>query len=290
MEYQLDNGCLRLLVSSCGAQMQAIEKDGAQYLWDGNEEYWPERAPLLFPFVGRFTEGKYRLDGQEYEMDIHGFARKLPFQVTEQTKEKISLELRDSQETFASYPYHFILQVSYTLQKNKIGIEYQVQNLTDKTMYFGIGGHPGFRVPLENGLDFEDYYLEFAKECRPERVGHTKACFLSGVNEEFPLEDGRILRLSHDLFDDDAIVLAHMADEVALKSDKGSRQVRVAYPDLPYLGLWHVPNTDAPYVCIEPWTSLPSRQGVVEDFQYKSDLIRLWPGRSYVNLWSITIE
>ena len=61
MEYQLDNGCLRLLVSSCGAQMQAIEKDGAQYLWDGNEEYWPERAPLLFPFVGRFTEGKYRL-------------------------------------------------------------------------------------------------------------------------------------------------------------------------------------------------------------------------------------
>lgn len=177
MEYQLDNGCLRLLVSSCGAQMQAIEKDGAQYLWDGNEEYWPERAPLLFPFVGRFTEGKYRLDGQEYEMDIHGFARKLPFQVTEQTKEKISLELRDSQETYASYPYHFVLQVSYTLQKNKIGIEYQVRNLSDKTMYFGIGGHPGFRVPLENGLDFEDYYLEFAKECRPERVGHTKACF-----------------------------------------------------------------------------------------------------------------
>ena len=60
MEYQLDNGCLRLLVASCGAQIQAIEKDGAQYLWDGDEEYWPERAPLLFPFVGRFTEGKYR--------------------------------------------------------------------------------------------------------------------------------------------------------------------------------------------------------------------------------------
>ena len=51
MEYQLDNGCLRLLVASCGAQIQAIEKDGAQYLWDGDEEYWPERAPLLFPFV-----------------------------------------------------------------------------------------------------------------------------------------------------------------------------------------------------------------------------------------------
>lgn len=25
------------------------------------------------------------------------------------------------------------------------------------------------------------------------------------------------------------------------------------------------PKTDAPYVCVEPWTSLPSRQDVVEE-------------------------
>ena len=290
MEYQLDNGCIRLSLSSCGAQMQSVVKEGVQYLWNGNEEFWPERAPLLFPFVGRFTEGKYLLDGKAYEMDIHGFARKLPFQVTEQDQKKIVFELRDSQETYAAYPFKFVLQVSYTLEENVIGIEYQVRNLSDKMMYFGIGGHPGFNVPLEEGLDFADYYLEFARECRPDRVGHTKDCFLSGTNQELVLEEGKILRLSHDMFDDDAIVLQHMADEVVLKTDKGSRKIKVTYPDNCYLGLWHAPKTRAPYICIEPWTSLPSRQGIVEELRYKSDLIRLWPGKTYANRWSITIE
>ena len=58
---------------------------------------------------------------------------------------------------------------------------------------------------------------------------------------------------------------------------------------MPYLGMWHVPNTDAPYLCIEPWSSLPARQNVVEDFACKSDLIQLGPGKTYINTWSITI-
>ena len=92
------------------------------------------------------------------------------------------------------------------------------------------------------------------------------------------------------MFDDDAIVLQHVSDEVTLKSDKGSRQVTVSYPNLPFLGLWHAPKTEAPYICIEPWTSLPSRQDVVEEFRYKYDLIRLDAEDMYENTWSITIE
>jgi galactose mutarotase-like enzyme len=77
---------------------------------------------------------------------------------------------------------------------------------------------------------------------------------------------------------------------VTLKSDKGKRKVTVSYPELPYLGLWHAPGVEAPYLCIEPWASLPSRQDIIEEFRYKSDLIRLSPGREYVNKWGITIE
>lgn len=157
-------------------------------------------------------------------------------------------------------------------------------------MYFGIGGHPGFRVPLEDDLDFEDYFLEFHTACRPDRVGHTDACFLSGENTEFPLQNGKILPLYHGMFDDDAVVLQNMSDCVTLKSQKGSRQVTVSYPDLPYLGLWHAPKTEAPYLCIEPWTSLPSRQDIVEEFRCKSDLIRLKGGKVYENCWSIFIS
>ena len=51
----------------------------------------------------------------------------------------------------------------------------------------------------------------------------------------------------------------------------GVSKVTVSYPDFRYLGFWHKPKTDAPYVCVEPWTSLPSREGIVEDLSLQSD-------------------
>ena len=42
-----------------------------------------------------------------------------------------------------------------------------------------------------------------------------------------------------------------------------------------YLGIWHIPFKEANYICIEPWTSLPSRQNVIIDIECKSDLIKI---------------
>ena len=290
MDYQLCNDELCLTISDMGAEMQSVKKDGTEYLWNGDEKYWPERAPLLFPFVGRFTDGRYLLGGREYEMNIHGFARHMVYEAARKADNEIAFCLHDTEETYGMYPYHFELQVIYRLERNKIVITYDVRNRSEEVMYFGIGGHPGFALPFDEGLKFEDYYLEFTGKSRPMRVGHTPSCFLSGKDEEFPLESQKVLKLSNQMFDDDAIVLREVADEVVLKSDKGNRKVTVSYPGLPFLGLWHAPKTDAPYICIEPWTSLPSRQDIVEEFRYKSDLVRLAPGGTYQNSWSITID
>lgn len=285
MECQICNEFLTLTVSSIGAEMQSLQYEGIEYLWNGDAAFWTERSPILFPYIGRLTNGKYRLNQKAYEMDIHGFARKLPYETVFVDKDRITLRLSDNEETFRAYPYHFHLDISYTLSDHTVWIAFQVKNLSAETMYFGIGGHPGFALPLEEGLSFSDYFLEFGGACRPERVGHTDHCFLSGKDTAFLLHDDKYLPLSHDLFDEDAIVLRHMADEVTLKSYKGRRMVTVSYPSLPYLGLWHAPKTTAPYLCIEPWTSLPSRQDIVEEFRYKSDLIRLEKGKDYINTW-----
>lgn len=105
----------------------------------------------------------------------------------------------------------------------------------------------------------------------------------------FSFEDGVKLPLSHDMFDDDAIVLTDMANSVVLSSEQGRKGIRVSYPNMSYLGIWHMPKTDAPYVCIEPWSSLPSRKGVIEDLETQPGLVALESGCEYDNRWSIEL-
>ena len=126
------------------------------------------------------------------------------------------------------------------------------------------------------------------KLARKKRVADSGA--VTPGQERFRLQDNRRLRLSHGLFDHDAIVLHSMVKTVTLKTETGRRSVRVSYPDFRYLGFWHKPNTDAPYVCIEPWTSLPSREGIIENLALQSDLLFLDPGRQYRTAWWIEIS
>ena len=54
-----------------------------------------------------------------------------------------------------------------------------------------------------------------------------------------------------------------------------------AFDDFPIFGLWHWPKREAPYVCLEAWTSLPSRKGVIEDLATQPDLVKLAPGGTW---------
>lgn len=267
----------------------AANEQGVEYLWQGDPKYWTDKAPNLFPYIARMTNKHYILDGQEYEMDIHGFAKNSLFEAVYVKDNAVTLRLKDNEETYKQYPYHFLMDITYSLQGSKLDIVFHVENKDTKVMYFGIGGHPGFNVPMESGLCFEDYYLEFTKECQPERVSFSADCFVEGEPVSFPLEAGKVLPLHHDMFDEDAIILTDMDSQVTLKSDKGSKAVRVTYPDMKYLGFWHRPHTDAPYVCIEPWSSLPSRKGIVEDLATQPGLMKLEAGAEYNNTWSIEI-
>ena len=49
---QLKNEKLTVEISSHGAELQSIRNaEGREYLWQGDEKYWPRRSPLLFPIV-----------------------------------------------------------------------------------------------------------------------------------------------------------------------------------------------------------------------------------------------
>src|SRR5690606_13639070 len=78
--------------------------------------------------------------------------------------EKASFTLKSNEETLKSYPFDFMLRISYELKGNAVFVTYEVENTGNQTMYFSIGTHPAFNVPLVDGTSYEDYYLEFEQE------------------------------------------------------------------------------------------------------------------------------
>lgn len=287
MLISLQNEALSVDIETLGGELRSIRGGGTEYLWQGDPAYWSGCAINLFPFIARLTQNKYLYNGREYGMGIHGFWRNREMAVEDRTASACTLLLRDDEETRAAYPFPFELRVQYRLEENRLSVIFLVKNTGAHTMYFGIGGHPGFNVPLEEGLSFEEYCLVFDAPPAPRRVGFTPACYLTGESAPFPLELGHTLPLRHSLFDDDAIVLQDAGGAVVLKSEKGARYVRVECPQMPYLGFWHTPNSDAPFVCVEPWSSLPSRQDVIEELTQKEDLVSLAPGGLYENRWVV---
>jgi len=290
MQYTIKNDSLTAVISDAGAELQSLKgQDGTEYLWQGDPAIWREHAPNLFPYIARMTEESYVLNGQRYSMKIHGFVKTSVLAAAQTAENAVTFTLEDSEETRGRYPFRFTYALTYVLDGMTLKIQHRVTNRSDSTMFFGIGGHPGFNVPLEEGLSFEDYFAEFEVPCHPSRVGFTPACFVSGQDALCPLEDDRRLHFTHDLFDDDAVVLKHAARCVSIRSEKGTKGVKVSYPQHQYIGFWHKPHMEAPYVCIEPWSSLPSRDGIVEDLSQQSDLVRLPAGETYENEWTVTV-
>lgn len=290
MIIEIKNSKLKLGVDTLGAQIMSLQDaGGTEYLWQGDPAYWQDRSPVLFPFIGRLTENSYLYKGKRYPMTIHGFAAATEFAPVEQGADYVVLEAVDDDTTRQQYPFAFSLKITYRLVENRLQITYQVDNRSQEVMPFGIGGHPGFNVPFVKGEQFEDYELVFDTACLPQRLGFSPAVYLNGQDENYPLENDTTIALRHSLFDEDAVILRNMAKKITLRSKVSGKALQVSYPDMPYLGIWHMPHTDAPYVCIEPWTSLPARQDVVEEFTCKSDMLQLTPGGSYKTSWEVEI-
>lgn len=291
MEYKISNDRITMSISSRGAEPKSIiGNDGTSYLYRGNTKYWPGSGPHLFPFIGRLFEGRYMYNGVSYPLSIHGFLKDSEMTVEKELSDYIEFKLEANEKTLECYPFLFTLKVIYILDGNSIKIRFEVENKDEKDMPYAIGGHPGFNVPLEDGLTFEDYYLEFSEECFPLRTEPTASNLLNGKFIDFPLKDGKILPLKHSLFDDDAIILKNMASKVTLKSDKGQKTLEVSYDGFPYIGFWHTVKSDAPFVCIEPWTALQGFENTIQEIDKNEDMIVLKKGEVKTNEIIITIN
>ena len=312
MIYTLRNSEMEVQVSSKGGELVSMkDADQTEYIWSGDATYWKRHAPQLFPCIGRLTNNQYRMDGALHEMGQHGFLRDYELTKVEseeqagaetvrdaagqagakaETVTSLHLQLQSDTSTRQLYDRDWTVDIFYSLCGKTLSVRFQVRNCDTRTMRFGYGIHPGFNVPLNPALRFEDYRLDFHEVSTPKQMELTEHYTISGGMHDYALAEGRYLPLQHSLFDHDAIILKDMPHTVTLGSQKDEKKVTVTFPDMPYLGIWHAPETDAPFVCIEPWSYLPSTDSVIDEFETKPDFITVEPEETYMNSWSISIE
>ena len=281
MIYSISNKELTVKVSSLGAELFSVQsnKSGYEFLWQGDAKFWEDRSPTLFPICGQLYKGTYTYNGKEYKMGGHGFARLFEFAVKDQAADSITLSLSANEETKKIYPFDFELDITFSLNENKLTVGADIKNNGDSIMPATFGAHPGFNVPLADGLKFEDYYFEFSDECYPNQLTILEDAMFAGTTESLLLEDNKKLRLHRELFAIDGIFMNRIADAITLKTDKDSRFVRVEYKGFPYLGIWQQYG-DTPFICVEPWCGLPDYEGRSTDIMKKNDMFRLLPGAS----------
>ena len=254
----LKNDFLTVQVSDFGAELQSIVKNDYEYLWQGDPTFWGRRSPVLFPIVGSVWEKKYRVDGKEYEMGQHGFARDSRFELVSASDSEVRYRLESTEETLAKYPWPFVLEIGYRLEGNELKVLWKVTNPGTEEMFFQIGAHPAFNYPdydqakTERGFFVFDRSSERACPSQLECIRiREKGCVDADSKHPLVLEDGGVLPLDKNTFDviDTIMLQDNQISEVALLRPDRSPYLTVSF-DAPVVGLWSPPCKNAPFICI----------------------------------------
>lgn len=254
---KIENEFIIATIAEDGAELVSLisKETQMEYMWQGDPAYWARHAPVLFPIVGRLKNDEYSYAGQTYSMSQHGFARDSLFEVIQHGKELVSLALKSSKETKKHYPFDFELILSYELVGESVIVSYQVENTGSKEMYFSIGGHPAFNVPLENNLTFDDYYLTFTP--LKSRIQLPLEGPYVDTEHRTLGQTNTSLDLRHEMFKEDAIIFETKGTNTfTIASDESDHSISLSYKNMPYVGIWSPYPKQAPFVCIEPWCGI----------------------------------
>jgi len=287
--FTIENEWLKVDILSKGAELTGIfnKKFQLEYMWNADPAYWAKKSPVLFPVIGALKDDTYFFENKSYKLSRHGFARDMDFSVFKQDKESISFNIESSTETKQKFPFDFRFEINYSLQENSLKVEYVIKNTGKGKMYFSVGGHPAFKLPLAEGLSYSDYYLEFNRSEIAGRWPISK----QGLIEKEPtplLEDNNHLPLTKKLFEKDALVFKHLrSTSVSLKSSKSERGLSFDFTGFPFLGLWAAPNAD--FVCIEPWCGIADSIDSNQELTQKEGIYETDTGEVWSRSWLLTL-
>ena len=250
MNYTIKSDSFTAVIDSFGGELHSLkDAQGNEYIWTA-DDVWKRHAPLLFPFVCNTKSKKYTVNGKEYALSNHGFARDTDFTAVSQSDNSVTLKITSDDETKAKYPFDFEFSVTYAISGSRLSVTMEAVNTGNTDMPFFVGGHPGFICPFEADKDssFEDYDVVYEKN---ETI----------VQEDFGttvLDNGNTVGVTRELFKNDVFLKDKpQSSSVSLVSRKSGRSVTVSYDNSGCIAVWSPYDERGTFVCLEPWASAP---------------------------------
>ena len=289
---KLTNNIITIEVQEQGAEMVSLKKDGREYLWTGDAQFWNRHAPILFPAVGKPYNNELHVDGKVYPMKQHGFARDSDFEPRfTRRHNSIKLRMRES-DLSAVYPYRLQLEVQYRLVGNKVEVVWTVENHDDKEACFQIGAHPGFLLPDYNAADEIHGYLLY-RDSKGLPVNPVIVSSLKDGNRvslDTPKHINSTMPVEADTFAHDALMFeGGQVTEAILCDKEGNPVLGVSCPQAEAYGIWAPHKEGCPFVCLEPWCGICDPYGFTGDISARQYIHRLAPREQYRFAYTIEI-
>ena len=291
MKRVLENDFLKVTIDDHGAELVSIydkEKD-REVIWQGDPRFWGRHAPVLFPNVGKHYGNHYRIGDKEYASKQHGFARDTDFTCIDSTLDSVTHQIRSTEETKEVYPFDFVLRIRHILKGRTLTVSWKVANNSDTDMYFAIGGHPAFRVPVLPDTRRSDYRLTFDGQ---ESLTYLLLDPESGTAKAeekatLKLENGTCQIEDH-MFDHDALVFDNQITRAGIQLPDGTPYLELRCVGFPNFGIWSA-SQDAPFVCLEPGMGRCDDCGFTGDLSEKPFINHLKMDEMFETAYTIEI-
>lgn len=277
----IKNNYISASINTLGAELVSLISNNKNYIWTVNEKYWNKTSPILFPIVGQLKNNSYRLNGINYSMSRHGFARDYNFEIIHQTENSILFELNENKKTFKQFPFEFNLRISFILSQKELIINYIVKNNSKNIMPFSIGAHPAFAI----ASDFENYDLQFDNDTFLLHYKLENNQF-SGKTETINLEN-KILNLNYSLFETDALVFKEFKSKYITILENNMPYLKINLGNFPNLGIWTKNN--ASFLCLEPWFGYADNSNTTGNIFDKAGIQILETNKIFETSFSIEI-
>ncbi len=291
MKHFAKNNELEITVRQPGAELFSVKslKSGIEYLWGQDPAIWNSTAPILFPIVGGLKDNAFLWKERKYTLGKHGFIREnSDLLLTGITADSLTFGMSSNKGTLKMYPFEFVFSIRFVLEGTKVKVIYRVTNPGNSTIYFSVGGHPGFKCPVHSNEKYEDYYLEFdVNENSSTWLLHENGTVLDETAPVF--SNSKIIPLTHELFSKDALIFKDLKSrKVTLRSKKSKQALSVTFEDFPYLGIWAKTNGD--FICIEPWCGVADKWDTDQQIEHKEGIVALAAGEVFEATYVVEIH